>query len=204
MMRKPVLDHGNTLTIHRVVTSAGTRRPKPGDRFTETSTWRYRNGEVAGRVGHTVAIHADDAGTLALEYTLNGQPVRQWFDLFGRPCRFGGYRWLARCPATGRPVAKLYGCTGTFQPRHRLVASYRSQDRMPATEKLRDREVAILRRLDADDSVRGDPPKPKWMRWPTYSRLALDLRATRGAYAAGMANDLRHLMRLAGEDLEEA
>lgn len=201
MMRKPVLDEGRTLTVHRVVTSGGTRRPQPGDRYCEVSTWWYRNGETAGHIEHTVEIHADDAATLILDYLLSERPVRQRFDLFGRPCRFGGYRWLARCPATGRPVAKLYGRTGTFQPRHLLVASYRSQDRVPAAEKLRDREVAILRQLDADDRVHGDPPKPKWMRWPTYGRLASELRAIRGAHGLAMSKNLRRLMKLAGEDV---
>lgn len=197
-MRKPVLDEGNILTVHRVVTRGGIQRPEPGDRFTSMSTWWYRSGKVAGRIGHTVEIHAPDAGTLDLDYMLNGKPVRQSFEVLGRPCRFGGYRWLARCPRTGRAVAKLYGCSGTFHPRHRLDASYRSQDRVPATEKIRDREVAILRRLEADDSVPGIPPKPKWMRWPTYSRLALELRAIRERYNVAFSNQLR---RLVGSEL---
>lgn len=61
---------------------------------------------------------------------------------------------------------------------------------MPAIERLRDREVAILRRLDADDSSPPTPPKPKWMRWPTYGRLIRELRGVRAAHGIELARDL--------------
>ena len=198
--RKPVLDHGHMLSVHRVVTRDGARRPQPGERRDGVSIWWRRNGEMSGRIGHLVEIHAEDAGTLTLDFTLNGQPVRQSFALVGRPCRFGGHRWLACCPRTGRLAAKLYGCSGTFPPRHAAGGSYRSQDRVSATEKLRDREVAILMRLDADDSTPGTPPRPKWMRWATYGRLIRELRTVRTAYGIGMAAEL---YQLTGLDLSD-
>lgn len=200
-MRKPVLDHSGIIPVHWIVTGSG-RWPRllPGERRTDTLTWRYRDGSFAGSISHRVEIDAEDAGRLTLNFKLNGQPVQQVFDLVGRPCRFGGYRWLARCPRSGRLVAKLYGCAGTFQPRHALDASYRSQDRVPTTEKLRDREVSVLRRLGADDRDQGDPPKPKWMRWPTYRRLLTELRACRYRYGIAMARDL---YLLTGLDLSE-
>ena len=201
MLRKPVLDYSRILSVHHTVTDGRKRwRPPPGMRRTGSSTWYYRDGTVSGWIGHTVEIDDENTGRLRLHYTLNGEEVRQVFALAGRPCRFGGVRWLALCPRTGKALAKLYGCRGTFQPRHLIDASYRSQDRVPATEKLRDREVALLRRLGADDKVLGDPPKPKWMRWPTYSRLALELRATRYQYTVAMARDL---YRLTGHDVSE-
>lgn len=204
-MRKPVLDHGNVLPVHRVVTGYGSQRRRvPGDRYTGVTTWRRRDGSVVGRIGHTAEIHSESTGTLMLDYTLNGQPVRQVFQIIGRPCRFGGVRWLALCPQTGRPVAKLYGCCGTFQPRHLLNASYSSQDRVPPTEKLQDREQAILRRLGADGRSYGDPPKPKWMRWPTYSRLALELRSIRYSYGEALALEFRRKIGVAPEDTEDA
>lgn len=200
MPRKPVLDDSRTLSIHRtVMVRKGWRPPQPGMRRGGSSTWFYRDGTVAGRIEHTVEIE-EATGRLTLDYRLNGEDVRQVFALVGRPCRFGGVRWMARCPKTGKPVAKLYLCGGAFRPRHLLDASYRSQDRVPATEKLREREVALLRRLGADDSVPGDPPKPKWMRWPTYSRLALELRAVRYGYSVAFAHDL---YRLTGHDVSE-
>ncbi len=186
-MRKPVLDHDHVLSVHRTVSGEGPRL-LPGERRSSVTTWWYRNGQVAGRVGHVVEIADEDAGTLTLDYTVNGAPVRQVFALVARPCRFGGRRWFARCPRTGRLVAKLYRCCGTFQPRHLLHASYRSQDRVSSAERLRDREVAILKRLAADDHSRSYP-KPKWMRWPTYGRLIRELRAVRGAYGVALARE---------------
>jgi hypothetical protein len=163
-----------------------------------SSTWFYRDGTVASSIGHTVEIEGENTGRLTLHYKRSGREVRQVFALVGRPCRFGGVRWMALCPKTGKAVAKLYSCCGTFQPRHLLDASYRSQDRVPATEKLRDREVALMRRLGTDDRAFGDPPKPKWMRWPTYSRLALELRGVRHGYTVAFARDVR---RLTGDDV---
>lgn len=199
-MRKITLDEGNVLTVHRVVTGHGERRPDPGDSFHDVVTWWFRSGKLSGRIECAVEIHAVDAGSLVLDYRLNGQPVQQTFALVARPCQFGGWRWYARCPQTGRTVSKLYGCAGTFQSRRVIDGSYHSQDRVPMTEKLRDREVWLLRRLGADDSARSDPPKPKWMRWPTYSRLALELRAVRYRYGLAMARDL---YRLTGHDVSD-
>ena len=199
-MRKPVLDHGSIVLVHRVVTGGGAWRLVPGDRRVSVTAWRYRDGRPAGSISHTVEILEEDAGTLTLDYRLNDVPKVQAFELLARPCRFGGRRWLARCPATGKAVAKLYGCTGMFHSRYMLDASYRSQDRVPAGEKLRDREVAILRRLDADDSSPPTPPKPKWMRWPTYGRLIRELRLVRNAYGLALA---REFYTATGIDLTE-
>nr|WP_137830887.1 hypothetical protein [Methylobacterium sp. L1A1] len=188
-MRKPVLDHGKILTVHHVVTGGGLWRLVPGDRRVSSSSWRYRDGSPAGSISHIVEIYDEDAGTLTLEYRLNDVPKVQAFALLGRPCRFGGRRWLARCPTTGKAVAKLYGCTGLFHSRHVLDASYRSQDRVPAGEKLRDREVAILRRLEADDSSPPTPPKPKRMRADTYVQLIRELGHVRSAYGLALARE---------------
>lgn len=197
-MSKPILDHGNILNVHRVATGYGARRPGPGMRGVGTATWWYRDGRSAGSIGHTTEIHTEDAGTLTLEYRLNGEPVRQVFEIIGRPCRFGGHRWLAVCPRTGRPVAKLYNCCGTFQPRHLLRGSYHSQGRVRPAEKLRDREVAILRRLGADDSSPPKPRKPKWMRVRTYHRLVYELIQVRNAYGLALASEFH---RSTGIDL---
>ena len=188
-MSKPVLDHGNVLSVHRAVTGYGGRRPSVGGRGVGTATWWYRDGRSAGSISHTTEIHTEDAGTLILEYRLNGEPVRQVFEMIGRPCRFGGRRWMALCPRTGRPVAKLYNCCGTFQPRHLLRGSYHSQGRVQPAEKLRDREVAILRRLGADDRSPPMPRKPKWMRVPTYHRLVYELIQVRNAHGLALARE---------------
>lgn len=201
MLRKPILDHSRILGIHHTVTLGRRRwRALPGMRRVGSSTWYYWDGTVAGSIKHTVEIEEEDTGRLTLHYGRKGEEVRQAFALVGRPCRFGGVRWLALCPRSGRPVAKLYGCRGVFRSRHMLDASYRSQDRVPAMEKLREREVVLMRRLGTDDSVLGDPPKPKWMRWPTYRRLAEELKAVRYGYVVAFTQDVH---RLSGHDVSE-
>ena len=190
-MPRPVLDHSRILNVHRAATGYGAVRPEPGMRLTNSSVWRYRDGSSAGTIGYTAEYETEDSGRLTLEYRLNGEPVRQEFVLIGRPCRFGGRRWLAVCPRTGRAVAKLYGCCGTFQPRHLLRGSYHSQGRVQPAEKLRDREVTILRRLGAgaNDDSPIPPAKPKWMRWPTYERLVRELEWVRNAYGLALARE---------------
>lgn len=86
-MRKIVLDHGNVLTVHRAVTRGGERRPQPGDTFSDVSTWWFRTGKLAGRIGYVLEIHTAGTGSLVLDYMLNGQPVQQAFALIGVAAR---------------------------------------------------------------------------------------------------------------------
>ena len=87
------------------------------------------------------------------------------------PCRFGGWRWWWRCPASGLAVFKLFLPYGGWQFRSRSAyrLGYACQ-----RETLRDRRVRkalkLHRALGGDGSVIGDdtPPKPKGMHWTTY------------------------------------
>ena len=111
------------------------------------------------------------------------------------PCTLGGTRPWFLCPARGcgRRVAILYG-GGIFACRHchRLAyesASESAGDRAARkADRLRDRlgwEAGILN---------GRGWKPKWMRWRTFSRLAMEhdrlVNRSLGAIA--------HKFRLAG------
>ena len=70
--------------------------------------WQWsQDGEVQALIGASVQ-GGEDGATLALDYTLNGSPVTHRIRLAASPCRFGGVRWLAICPDTGRRVAHLY------------------------------------------------------------------------------------------------
>ena len=68
-----------------------------------------------------------------------------------------------------------------FRPRHAIPLAYRSQDRVPAWEKPRKREVRLLERLGVIEGWPGLPPKPNRMRRPTYRRLASELVRVRAA-----------------------
>ena len=78
----------------------------------------------------------------------------------------------------GRQVAKLYGAGRLFACRHCYRLGYAVQRGGPmdgAHHRLR----RLHRKLGADyngpDGI--PPPKPKWMRWRTYSRIASQIEA---------------------------
>jgi hypothetical protein len=70
--------------------------------------WQWnRHNEVTASIGARVQGGERDA-LLTLDFALNGSPMTQCIRLEASPCRFGGVRWLALCPNTGRRVAHLY------------------------------------------------------------------------------------------------
>jgi hypothetical protein len=87
----------------------------------------------------------------------------------------GGLRWWFACPRTGRNVGKLYMPIGgrQFASREAWRLAYPSQRETTAARITR-RAVKLRRKLDPEaDCALGDiPEKPKWMRWPTYNRIA--------------------------------
>jgi hypothetical protein len=121
---------------------------------------------------------------IILEYRVKSgsedwQSVNQQVPIQWTPCRFGGERPWFICAVhangvyCGRRVAKLYDVGKLFACRHCYRLGYQSQrgDRM-------DQAHHRLKRLheklgaDYDDPEMPPPPKPKWMRWKTYSGIA--------------------------------
>jgi hypothetical protein len=117
--------------------------------------------------------------------------------LLTSPQRFGGTRWWFECPRTGRRALKLYLPLGghQFWSRHAYGLGYASQreDRMGRAQL---QAIKIYRMLGGDGNWRdGPPPKPKWMRWRTYDRLATKMEA----YDARFDSDWsRGVMRFLG------
>jgi hypothetical protein len=184
-MAWPVVDDGLRLDVHRVVQAAkGYRGP---------FRWSWsRDGEPAGWISVSVTFDCASSGTLALSYRCNGVPFDQRYRLEAEPCRFGGERWFAVCPATGTRAAKLYSLGGAgfhARCRYRGVA-YRSQLAPSAIDRTFARRNRILfRKLKGDDP--SWVPKPKWMRWKTYDRWKSQLDE-----AESRINS--HLMKLIG------
>jgi hypothetical protein len=131
-------------------------------------SWHWsRDGEVRASIGASVQ-GGEDGATLILNYTLNGSPVTQRIRLAPSPCRFGGVRWLAICPNTGRRVAHLYiGGSGAFS-RHAYGLTFDSQRECPLDRSLRRRGKALAK-LKTDDPMLL--PRPKGMHAETYERL---------------------------------
>lgn len=161
-MAWPIVDDGLRLDVHRVVLA--------GKSYCGPFRWSWsRNGEPAGWINVSVTFGDPSSGTLALSYRCNGVPFDQRYRLEAEPCRFGGERWFAICPATGARAAKLYSLGGAgFHARRRYHrVAYRSQ-RAPAAI---DRTLARRNRILFQKLKGQDPdwvPKPKWMRWKTY------------------------------------
>jgi hypothetical protein len=145
--------------------------------------WTYHDETRAvisitgGRDAVTLDYHVRSGGE-------DWQPVHQRIPIQWTSCRLGGERPWFICDVQangvycGRQVAKLYGAGRLFACRHCYQLVYRVQRSGPM-----DRAHQHLGRLhrklaaDYDGPDRPLPPKPKWMRWETYSRLSRQIEA---------------------------
>jgi len=128
---------------------------------------QHRHDENVALIGMTRAsLTGENDANLSIEFRLNGEPELIWLEK--RPCRFGGGRWFAVCPHSGRTAAKLYLPSGgrRFLSRHAYRMGYRSQYEAPAGRATL-KQDRLAARLGLDLHC---PVKPKWMRWRTYDR----------------------------------
>jgi hypothetical protein len=71
---------------------------------------------------------------MSVRISCDGQEnPKQVFTIVKRPAGIAGDKWVAICPATGRPVANLYVCPGGAEAksRHALNLHYRSNTQPP-------------------------------------------------------------------------
>ncbi len=111
------------------------------------------------------------------------QSVEQRVPIRWTQCRFGGQRpWFicdvrANGAYCGRTVAKLYSVGRLFACRHCYRLGYAVQRGGPM-DRAHHRLARLHRKLRADyQGPDTPPPKPKWMRWKTYSRIAKQIEA---------------------------
>ena len=139
------------------------------------------NGHEVASVSFTATL-TDTAGMLVLDYshadraTGERQPVtcRITLETIANP--YGGRRWFARCPATGRRAVKLYKWPGIALFCHREAVrpkpTYAIQ-RLSGTDRINAQRWALRRKLgDTTSDLMGEPDKPKWTRWRTFERYA--------------------------------
>jgi hypothetical protein len=146
--------------------------------------WAYR-GDTTATIGIT-----SGRDEITLDYRVRSggddwESIKQRVAIHGTPCRFGGERPWFLCNVwaggvyCGRRVAKLYGVGRLFACRHCYRLGYAVQRGGPM-DRAHHRLACLHRKLDADyhgpDGI--PPPKPKWMRWQTYSRIAADIEAS--------------------------
>ena len=103
--------------------------------------------------------------------------LEQRLDLVAENRHFGAQQWYFKCPVTGRKcsvVRLLPGATHfcSRQAWGKQVA-YSTQFEPPFERAVSAREKVKSRLIgDLDPRDWDLPPKPKWMRWPTYERLS--------------------------------
>jgi hypothetical protein len=103
------------------------------------------------------------------------------------PQPFGGVRWWFLCPRTGRRCMKLYLPFGghRFLSREGWGLDYDCQQEN-SEDRAQRQAIKAYRALRGEGNWRNAaPPKPKWMRWPTYNRLADRLDQCNDAFDAG-------------------
>jgi len=101
----------------------------------------------------------------------------QRLDLIAEPRHFGGQQWYVQCPVTQKKCSVLWLPPGASRFCSRQAwgkqVAYSTQfeaqfDRaISAREKVKSRLIGDLNPREWEL-----PPKPKWMRWNTYERLA--------------------------------
>ena len=124
-------------------------------------------------------------------------PLDQRVRLEAVPCRFGGARWWWVCPATGRRAATLYLPVGgaRFLSRQAYGLAYASQ-REDWIDRAHRHAARVHKRLGSPQrsAFGATPPKPKWMRWPTYERLAAELQEVDAALEEAMEREAARLL----------
>jgi hypothetical protein len=183
---RAVVEDGLMLPIHRMAKLAG---DWPG--AIRIGTWRWSAyGETLATIGYRVEIISASVARLSLDFKVNGSPVVQTIWLERRPCRFGGGRWYAQCPVSGRTASKLYLPNGgqSFLSRQAYRLSYQSQ-RECAIGRSATRRHKLAARLNLGDPEM--PIKPRWMHWATFDRAVAQLLYLDRLWSLEMARRFR-------------
>lgn len=127
---------------------------REGHRASGTLRWT-RRGEPSGSMGYTVVMDGEDR-RLILSYSTSGEDRTVTVQLEAVPMRFGGFRYYALCPRTGRRCLVLPVVGGVIACRqaHRLTYASQSMDLM---SRLRARMDRCERRLQ-------EKPRRGWNR----------------------------------------
>jgi hypothetical protein len=148
------------------------------------------------------------SGTAWLRYDIDHAtrptgPQHYAVSMVTTPCRFGGQRWWWICPATRRPVSKLYLPNGgqRFLSRGRGAygLGYASQQQ-GATDRMHERSRKLYAKLGAeyDGNCGRLPPKPKGMHWRTYEAICDRLAVEADGLNNGLVRAIERLTRRYG------
>jgi hypothetical protein len=166
-------------------------------------TWQCTDSNMCRRFGSVYyhAIIEEKNGMITLSHhhkDASGQHCMMIYDirLSSIPLHYGGRRWYAHCPVTGRRAHVLHKWESTAKFCHRfaldLLPTYASQ-RVSGNERIIVKRMAIREKLrDADSSLFAQPRRPKRMRYFTYAKYIHRELALAEVYRA-------RIMRLLGK-----
>jgi hypothetical protein len=179
----------------------------PGKHASGSVSWTStRTGEVKCSIGYEANLIDPVSAWVRLHYTTTawrtGQKTdsdyRVWLETT-QP-NYGGIRWWFVCPISGRRARVLYlppSGGATFASRQALGLAYRSQ-RTSEDDRVTERSLKARKKLGVTDSNMLDMPwcpKPKWMRWRTYSLLMGVIRECHKYTGEYMVRRWGHLLR---------
>ena len=176
---RAIVEDGLKLDVDKAV--------KAGLKSSASTVWRCWQWTAAGilraTIGYRVELVVDGFAWLHLDFTRGGKEVKQTIMLQARTCRFGGVRWIAKCPSSLRSTYTLYLPNGgaRFLGRKAYRLGYRSQCLAP-TWRMLHRHDKLLNRLGALDASTID--KPKGMHWKTFDAILAEIeRCNMGSLA---------------------
>jgi hypothetical protein len=151
-----------------------------------TWTHSYWSEIASGLI--TADMSSEDVGWFLIKIGSFEQRIM----LFPRPRHFGGRQWYFVCPATNRLASVLWKPAGATkfcsrQTWGRQVA-YQSQFNDPTSRAHAGKARIKNLLISSSDPDEWDlPPKPKWMRWPTYDRHVARFDRYEGILDSGCA-----------------
>jgi hypothetical protein len=171
------------------------------------SGWRRASWQWTYNDGTRAWIDIDDGrDEITLRYLVRShgqewQSVEQRVPIRWTPCRFGGERpWFVCNVSTnsvycGRQVPKLYGAGRLFACRHCYRLGYNVQ-RIGPMDQAHHRLARLHRKLSADydGPEMLAPPKPKWMRLKTYSRIVKQIEDGQERLDVAFAVGAQHIL----------
>jgi hypothetical protein len=143
-----------------------------------------------------ITKEGDDRGCLRI---MMGK-LDQSLELVAQPRHSGGQQWYFKCPVTHQRCSVVWRppgatCFCSRQAWGKQVA-YSTQFESPWSRAISAREKIKLRLIgDLDPRDWELPPKPKWMRWTTYERMAKQYRFNQGIINQSMADFVARDMR---------
>jgi hypothetical protein len=170
------LEDGLKLDLNRLIRQGfgrpGTNPRTDGIRWTCVNTGK----EVACGAIH-ITKDGEDRGCLRIVMAKLDQRI----ELVAQPRHFGGQHWYFKCPVTHRNCSVLWLPPGATRFCSRQAwgqqVAYGSQFESPWDRAISGREKVMSRLIgNLDPRIYYLPPKPKWMRWNTYDRLAQKYR----------------------------